>query len=157
MFLFVEGSLVKAICSKFSKLILLNEYLAAVHVIEMVTVASFHSKTASIIPSLWQTRVLITNPFMKVMADIKEWLHGTLLLLYSDIRVELPLISIPPTWSNCLKHVEREGGITTVAPVQFLIPLAQTWELELQSQKKDPQGNSGPGPCLGLQGVAIPS
>ena len=43
MFPFVEGSLVKAICSKFSKLILLNEYLAAVHVIEMVTVASFHS------------------------------------------------------------------------------------------------------------------
>jgi len=43
MFPFVESSLVKAICSKFFNLILLNEYLAAVHVIEMVTVASLHS------------------------------------------------------------------------------------------------------------------
>lgn len=53
---------------------------------------------------------LITNPFMKVMADIKEWLPGTLLLLYSIVGVELPLISVPPTWSDCLKHMERRAG-----------------------------------------------
>ena len=52
---------------------------------------------------------LITNPFMKVMADIKEWLPGPLLLLYSIVGVELPLISVPPTWSDCLKHREREA------------------------------------------------
>ena len=62
MFPFVEGSLVKAICSKFSKLILLNEYLAAVHVIETVTVASSHSHATSIIPSPWQTRVSHYRP-----------------------------------------------------------------------------------------------
>lgn len=94
---------------------------------------------------------LITNPFMKVMADIKEWLPGPLLLLYSIVGVELPLISVPPTWSDCLKHMEREGRTTTVvASVLFLTPLAQTWESEPGSQEKDPS------PCLGFQGVPYP-
>lgn len=75
MFPFVESSLVKAICSKFSKLILLNEYLAAAHVIEMVTAASFHSYAASIIPTACQQGFLITNPFMKVTGDVNEQLH----------------------------------------------------------------------------------
>lgn len=53
---------------------------------------------------------LITNPFRKVRADIKDWLHGTLLLLCSNIGVELSLISAPPTWSNCLRHMEGGRG-----------------------------------------------
>lgn len=75
MFPFVESSLVKAICSKFSKLIRLNEYLAAVLAIEMVTVASFDSYVASIMPTVEQQGCLITNPFMKVMGDVNKLLH----------------------------------------------------------------------------------
>lgn len=93
MFPFVEGSLVKAICSKFSKLILLNEYLAAVHVIEMVTVASFHSSAASIIPSPWQTRDSRYKPIYegygwhsRLMAWY--WLWG-----YCTARMKLPLMA----------------------------------------------------------------
>lgn len=56
---------------------------------------------------------LITNPFMKVMADVKEWLRGTLLLLYSNAGAELQWICAPPTWSDCFKHMEREGGISS--------------------------------------------
>lgn len=77
MFPFVESSLVKAICSKFSKLILLNEYLAAVHVIEMVTAPSFHSHVASSIPTVRQQGLLIANPFRKVMGDVNELLRGS--------------------------------------------------------------------------------
>lgn len=39
------------------------------------------------------------------------------MLLYSNVGVELRLVSAPPTWSNCLKHWEREGSISTVAGV----------------------------------------
>lgn len=74
MFPFVEGSLVKAICSKFSKLIQLNECLAAVPVIETVTHRRLHFTPRPHQSYLLRDKqgFLITNPFMKVMADIKE-------------------------------------------------------------------------------------
>lgn len=96
---------------------------------------------------------LITNPFRKVRADIKDWLHGTLLLLCSNIGVELPLISAPPTWSDCFKTHGRGGwdphsGLTCLSDTT-----GSTWESELGSQKMDPPGSHGPGPYLSLHSV----
>lgn len=93
---------------------------------------------------------LITNPFMKVMADMKEWLRGTRLVLCSNVAVVLSLISAPPMRSNRLKHVDRAGGIITVAWVLLPKPLAQMWKSEMRSQKKDP------GPYSSLQRTPYP-
>lgn len=97
---------------------------------------------------------LITNPFRKVRADIKDWLHGTLLLLCSNIGVELSLISAPPTWSNCLRHmrerVDHHSGPRSLSDIA-----ASTWESEFGSREEDSQGSHNPGPSLGLHGVVI--
>lgn len=99
---------------------------------------------------------LITNPFRKVRADIKDWLYSTLLLLCSNVGVEPPLISTPPTWSPRFNTRGARGWDQQGGP-SVSDATGSTWELELGSQKKDPPGSHGPGPYLNFHGVAIPS
>lgn len=74
-----------------------------------------------------------------------------------DREVELLVPPTPPTWSNFKTHSGGGGEISTAARGPFPTPRDPTGESELESPRKDPRGGSGPGPCLGLQGVAIPS